>query len=369
MATPAPEVVAVRSRASRKEKPMPRPSTAAPAAAALALLALAACSSPLAAPAAAGAEAVPVRAAAVARGAVAVPVRASGTVHPKDERLLAFKVGGLVSSVRVHAGDRVRRGQVLAELDATELLAGARQAREGLVKADRDLARARALAAQDVLPRAAAEDAETGARVARAAAAAAEFNVRRAVLTAQDDGWVDQRMAEPGEVVGAGQPIVRVSGRGRGFVVRVSLPDRDVLGLSVGQAATVTVDARAGESLAGVVSEVARSADRATGTYEVEVRLDPRTAGELLGGLTAKVEIEREVNVAAAVPLAALVDADGPRGAVFALEQGRARRVPVRIAALRGDRAILAGDLPGVVRVVTEGIASLSDGATVKVVE
>jgi RND family efflux transporter MFP subunit len=331
--------------------------------------ALAACTSTAAAPAAPPARAVPVRATAVDRGAVAVPVRATGTVHPKDERTLGFKVGGLVSRVLVQAGDRVHRGQVLAELDATEVLSGARQAREGLAKAERDLARARSLAEQDVVPRAAAEDAETGARVAQAAAAAADFNVRRTVLTAQDDGWVEQRLAEPGEVVGAGQPIVRVSGRGRGWVVRVSLPDRDVLGLQAGQAATVTLDARPAAPLSGTVSEIARSAARGTGTYEVEVRLDPRGAPELLGGLTAKVEIAREEQVPAAVPLAALVDADGPRGAVFTVQEGRARRVPVRIAALRGDRAVLAGDLPGVAQVVTDGAASLSDGALVKVVE
>jgi RND family efflux transporter MFP subunit len=337
-----------------------------------------ACGRTLAAPAAPAAPApaeaaaaVPVRARPVERGALAVPVRASGTVHPKDERLLAFKVGGLVARLHVQAGDRVRRGQVLAELDATELEAGARQAHEGLEKAERDLARARSLAAQDVAPRAAADDAETAARVARAAAAAAEFNRRRAVLVAPDDGWVDARTAEPGEVVAPGQPILRVSGRARGFVVRLSLPDRDVLGLRAGQRAEVRIDARPEAPIPGVVSEVARSAARGTGTYDVEIRLEPAgdaEDAELLGGLTAKVEIARALQVPAAVPLVSVVDADGAQGAVFALAEGRARRVPVRIAALRGDRAILSGDLPGVSQVIAEGAAGLSDGAAVRVV-
>jgi RND family efflux transporter MFP subunit len=328
----------------------------------------AACSPTRAASPPAEAAAVPVRSIPVARGAVSVPVRASGTIHLKDERVLAFKVGGLVARVLVQDGDRVRRGQLLAVLDATEVAAGARQARAGLAKAERDLARAQALAEQDVIPRAAAEDAETGARVARAAAEAAEFNVRRTVLTAPDDGWVEQRMAEPGEVIAPGQPVLRVSGRGGGFVVRVSLADRDVLGLRRGQPAEVTVDARPAVPLTGTVSEIARSASRGTGTYDVEIRLGA-TAADLLGGLTAKVEIAREEQVPAAVPLAALVDADGRQGAVFTVEEGRARRVPVEISVLRGDRAILAQDLPGVARVVTDGAASLADGAAVQVVE
>jgi RND family efflux transporter MFP subunit len=302
------------------------------------------------------------------RGALPVPVRVAGTVHPKDERLLSFKVGGLVARIRVEAGERVRRGQVLAELDATELAAGVRQAREALAKAERDRDRARALAAEDVVPRAVAEDADTAARVAGAGAEAAEFNLRRAVLSAPDDGWVEERMAEPGEVVAPGRPVLRVSGRGRGFVVRASLPDREVLGLRAGQPATITIDAHPGAPIPGTVSEIARSASRATGTYDVEVRLDPARSGELLGGLSAKIEIAREVEVAAAVPLASVIEADGARGAVFVVDAGRARRVPVRIAFLQGDRAVLADALPGVDGVVTDGATDLADGVAVRLV-
>lgn len=356
--------IAGRSRGETAMTSRPAPLIAALAAAVLS----AACSSTRAAPAAEESAPVPVRSAPVTRGTLPVPVRAAGTVHPKDERLLSFKVGGLVARIRVEAGDRIRRGQVLAELDATELSAGVRQAREGLAKAERDRDRARALAAEDVVARAVADDAETASQVARAGAEAAEFNLRRAVLTAPDDGWVEERMAEPGEVAAPGRPVLRVSGRGRGFVVRASLPDREVLGLRRGQPATVTIDARPGAPIPGTISEIARSASRATGTYDVEVRLDPERSGELLGGLSAKLEIAREVEVAAAVPLASLVEADGGRGAVFVVEKGRARRVPVRIAFLQGERAVLADALPGVSGVVTDGAPNLADGAAVRLV-
>ncbi len=370
LATAAPErAQAAHRHAARSRGEIAMTSTSAPFAAALAAALLgAACSSSRAAPAQETAAPVPVRAAPVTRGPLPAPVRAAGTVHPKDERLLSFKVGGVVARVRVEQGDRVQRGQVLAELDATELSAGVRQAREGLAKAERDRDRARTLAAEDVLPRAAAEDAETATRVARAGAEAAEFNLRRAVLTAPDDGWVEQRMAEPGEVVAPGAPILRVSGRGRGFVVRASLPDREVLGLRPGQPAQVTIDARPGAPMAGTLSEIARSASRGTGSYQIEVRLDPASSADLLGGLSAKIEIARQVEVPAAVPLAALVEADGARGAVFVVDGGRARRVPVRIAYLQGERAVLADGLPGVAGVVTDGAPSLADGARVRLV-
>jgi RND family efflux transporter MFP subunit len=348
---------------------VPSTATALTRLAALALAAFASsCSAPHAEPAPEGDPAVPVRAAPVERGPFSRPVRAAGTVAAKDERSLSFKVGGVVSRIAVQAGERIRRGQTLAVLDATEVSAAVRQAREGLAKAERDRTRARALAAADVAPRAAAEDAETAAEVAGAAVQAAEFNLRRTVLLAPDDGWVELRLAEPGEVVAAGQPILRVSGRGRGFVVRASLPDRDVLGLAVGQPAQVEIDARPGAPVAGTVTQIARSAARGTGTYEVEILLEPERARDLLGGLTAKVEIRRNVEAPAAVPVAALVEADGAAGAVFTVDGGKARRVPVRIAFLQGGRAVLAEPL-GVERVVTEGASRIADGQPVRLVE
>ena len=339
------------------------------AALAAALLGGAACAPSRAAPPAEPAPAVPVRTAPVERGPVARPVRAPGTVAAKDERNLAFKVGGLIARVAVQEGDRVRRGEVLAALDATELAAGVRQASEAYDKAARDLERARSLGAQEVVARAAVEDAETGAAVAAAALEAARFNLRNATLVAADHGFVYRRLAEPGEVVAPGQPVLRVSGVGRGFVVRASLPERDALDVATGDLATVTLDARPGEPLPGRVTEVARSASRGTGTYLVEIALDARrTPRGLLAGLTAKVEIARTVEAAAAVPLAAIQDGDGPSGAVFVVDAGRARRVPVRIAFLGGDRAVLAAAPEGLDHVVTDGASRLVDGAPVRLV-
>jgi RND family efflux transporter MFP subunit len=313
---------------------------------------------------------VPVRTAAVERGPIDRPVRAAGTVAAKDEWELGFKVGGVVARVAVQQGERIRRGQVLATLDATEVAAAVRQTREGLEKAERDRVRLRMLADADAAPRMAADDAETAARVARAALEAAEFNLRRATVVAPDDGWVDRRLAEPGEVVAAGRPVLHVSGGGRGFVVRAELPDRDVLGLAAGAGATVRLDARPGQPIPGTVTEIARSASRGTGTYAVEIRLDPaRAPRDLLAGLTAKVEIERTVDAAAAVPIGSLVEADGPSGAVFVVEGGLARRVPVSIAFLQGERAVLAAGLDGIERVVTDGAPRLADGSPVQLAD
>lgn len=347
-----------------------RASPALLAAAGAALLSiLSGCGNPAHAAPAAEDALVPVRTVPVQAGPVERPIRAAGLVATKDQWDLSFKVGGVLASLDVREGQRVRRGQVLARLDPTELAAGLRQAREGLEKARRDAARAARLVAAEVAPRVAAEDARTAEAMAEAQLAAAEFNLRHATLLAPDDGWVDQRLAEPGEVVAPGRPVVHLSGQGRGLVVRVPLADRDALGLRPGARAEVTLDVAPQRPLAGRVGEMARSAGRGTGTFQIEIALDPAPGLQLLSGLTAKVEIARTVPAAGAVPLGAVVDGDGDRGAVFTVEGGVARRVPVRIAFLQGDRAVLAEGVQGGDRVVSEGAPRLAEGTRVKVVQ
>jgi len=341
----------------------------AAAGAALGLALLPGCSDSAHAAPAAQDVLVAVRTVPVQAGPVEHPIRAAGLVATKDQWDLSFKVGGVLARVEVREGQRVLKGQVLARLDPTELAAGVRQAREGLEKARRDAARTARLVASEVAPRVAAEDARTAEAVAEAQLAAAEFNLRQATLLAPDDGWVDQRLAEPGEVVAPGRPIVHLSGRGRGFVVRVPLADRDVLGLRPDTRAEVTLDAAPERLLAGRVGEIARAAGRGTGTFQVEIALDPAPGLPFLSGLTAKVEIARSVPAAGAVPLGAVVDGDGDRGVVFTVDGGVARRVPVRIAFLLGDRAVLAAGVLGMERVVSEGAPRLADGTRVKVVE
>jgi len=329
------------------------------------LPALSACSPTAQAAPAREEPSIQIRTAAVARGPVDRPVRAAGTVAAKDEWDLAFKVGGLLATVNVHEGQAVRRGQVLASLDPTELAAGVRQAREGLEKARRDAARMADLASSEVAPRTAVDDTRTAEALAEAQLAAADFNLRHATLLAPDDGWVDRRLAEPGEVVAPGRPIVHLSGRGRGFVVRAALADRDVIGLVPGTPARVTLDASPGRALAGRVTEIASAAGRGTGTYLVEIAIAAGDAGGLLSGLTAKVELTRAMPAAGAVPLAAVVDGDGDQGAVFTVRDGLAHRVPVRIAFLQGEHAALSAGLDGVERVVTDGAPRLAEGLRV----
>jgi len=311
--------------------------------------------------------AIAVKLASVERGPVARPVRGTGVVRLKREIDLSFKVGGVVAAVLVEEGARVKKGQVLARLDPTEVDAALRQAKEGAAKADRDLDRVKRLHASGALPVAELQNAETGVALSHAGVDAASFNAQRSVIVAPDDGRVDRRLIEAGEIVGPGRPILHLSGQSKGAIVRLGLTDRDALRIHEGDEATVVLDARPGITLRAKVAQMATVASPASGTFDVEVRLDEIPEG-LLSGLTAKVEIAHSEDAEAVVPIGAIVDGRGTDAAVFVVDSDRARRMPVKVAFLDGARVAIAKGLGERTSVVDAGAQQLQDGSRVKVV-
>jgi RND family efflux transporter MFP subunit len=311
---------------------------------------------------------VAVQAAPVTDTALARAVVAAGTVAPRDEVTLAFKVGGPIATLAVDEGDLVRAGQRLAAIALDETDAAMAQARAGAEKAERDLARARRLYADSVVTLAQLQDAETAARIARAGMRAAALNRRYAEIVAPFVGVVLRRSADAGQIAAAGVPVIVLGSRGRGEVVRVSLSDRDAAAIRLGDPATVRFAALTGAPIDGVVSRIGAAADPSTGTFGAEIAV--RGAGRLMAGMVGEAAIRPRRGVPTRlVPLAAVLEADGMAGSVFALsDDGRhAQRRSVRLGEIDGGAVAVLAGLDGVTRVVTGGAAYLADRAAVRV--
>lgn len=354
--------------------PPPRNLLAAPAAPFAALMAggvallLAACSEPATAPVT---RATPVRTAAAWAGPSQPPVTANGLVAARDELRLSFKVGGVIRSIAVREGETVRRGQVLAEIELAEVGSQVEQARQLADKAQRDLERGERLHADQVISLEQLQDLRTQSQVARAALRAASFNLGQATIVAPRDGIVLRRLGEEREVVPAGQPVVVLGARDGGYIVKVALADRDVVRLSLGDAASITMDAYPGRTLQGSVAQIAGAAEERSGLFPIEIRIDDAPA-PLASGLVAKVTLAPRAAAASTltyVPIAAIVEGDRDRAFVYTIEDERARRRPVRIAFLARDAVALSeGVAPGE-RVVTDGALYLQDGEPLRIVE
>ncbi|HTE20405.1 MAG TPA: efflux RND transporter periplasmic adaptor subunit, partial [Armatimonadota bacterium] len=209
-----------------------------------------------------------------------------------------------------------------------------------------------------------------GAEVARSGLQGAAFNRRYASIVAPADGVVLRKLAQDGELVSPGAPVLVLGSSERGQVLRVGVADRDAVRLKPGDAATVRFDAFPGEEFAGAVREVAPSADPRTGTYQVEVSVTAN-GRPLASGLVGRVEVRPAAGTEMAlVPIQSILEADGTEATVYTLtEDGkRARRLPVTVGFIQGERVAVSGGLEGVGAVVTDGASYLGDGAAVKVV-
>ncbi|MBS0367482.1 MAG: efflux RND transporter periplasmic adaptor subunit [Proteobacteria bacterium] len=313
---------------------------------------------------------IPVRIAVATAGPAAPLIATNGVIANKDEARLSFKVSGVIRAIYVEPGAQVHAGQRLAEIEPGEINAQLDQARALSDKALRDLARGERLHADQVISLEQLQDLRTQAATARALLKGVEFNRGYAVITAAGDGVVLRKLVQERELVPAGTPVLVVGTRGRGFVVRAALADRELVLLQRGDPVELRLDAYPGRTLRGELTEVAGAADESTGMFPVEVRVADPPPG-LASGMVAKLRLQPAAARAATlthVPVSAVVEGDGERAAVFVIDGEHARRREVRVAFIDTDSVGLSAGLAPGERVVTEGALYLDDNDRVEIV-
>lgn len=342
-----------------------RPYLALPALLASGLLALGACSPPED-----PAPPLPpaVETAVVAPDGSGGGLTVSGALERQREMNLSFRVGGVMTALAVDAGDPVSAGQVLARIDPAAVNARVTQATADLERARRDLRRDEALFAQGYVSTQRLEDRRTAVTAAQAAYDAAAFDGRWSRLVAPASGVVLERLAQAGEVLQPGQPVLRVADLSSPLVLRVPVADRDIGRVSVGQEVKAMIDSLPGEALTGRVARVGQGADPRTGAVMVEIEVPSRP--NLRSGLTAKAVFPAASGAQDVVraPAEAVIEASGQKAYVFRLRGDRVTRTQVVFLGFDGDHARLRGLAAGD-RVVTAGGGFLSDGERVRIAD
>ena len=316
---------------------------------------------------------VPVRVESATARELPETLRAIGQLAPRDERKLAFKIGGVIESAEFEAGQVVKAGQQLAVLKGTEIAAGVEQARQAAQKAERDLARGRALFGDGVATEEQVQDLGTAARMADAALRSAEFNASFSRIQAPADGVILAKLAQSGELVAPGQPVVVVGATDRGWVVKAALTDRQIVYVSPGNRGRVSFDAFPDRAFAAEVTMVASAADPRSGTFEIELGVVQPAGVRFAQGMLGRVSLDQAPSRPAlpAVPVAALLEADREHAFVYVLtpDARSARRVAIHIGRMSGGVVEVADGVHAGDRVVIEGAAYLRDGARVRVLE
>ncbi len=269
-----------------------------------------------------------VRVAQITAENVADRIETVGTVALQRETSLGFTSAGRIAQLNVNEGDVVKTGQRLAALDTTTVRADLSTAAAERERAAAEYARTSKLLADGWITRPRFESAKATLQAADARVRAAGFQTRNAVIAAPGPGTILARLAEPGQVVAAGTPVLVLGERASGYVLRLPLADRDAVRIRVGAPATVRLASIDG-ALAGQVREIAGRADRATGTFAVEIALpdDARLRSGQIGSVS--ILANGSGTAALAVPPAAIFAPRAGQAFVYVFDPA-AKRVKLR---------------------------------------
>ena len=307
----------------------------------------------------------------------------AGEVRAQLESRLAFRVGGKIIKRQAELGQRVKAGQVLAQLDPQDfkLVADAARAQLQVAATHRDLAAAdykryKELKDQNFISSAELERRDTNFKAAQAQYEQAQSQLAvqanqatYASLVADVAGVVTAIEAEPGQVVTAGQPVVRIAADGVRDAV-FSVPEDKVTSFKPGMPVKIRIWTQ-DTQLSGMIREVGASADPATRTYQIKVSLGGKDTAPPLGA-TVYVLPQRlggggaEGLQVIKVPTSAL-RREGDASAVWLLDKASmtVKSQKIQIATADGNDAVIAAGLQPGMLVVSAGVHVLSPGQKV----
>jgi membrane fusion protein (multidrug efflux system) len=310
---------------------------------------------------------VPVVVAPARTGEVVERVESVGTVRAREAVTITTKVAGIVTSVRFGEGQRVREGDVLMELDAAALRAELDQARAAADNARQQLGRARALPAGQAVSQARIDELESLARSAEGRVRQTQARIEETRLVAPFTGRVGLRQVSPGALIQPGTAVTTLDDISR-VRVEFSIPEVHFARVRVGNAVTARSAAYGDRRFEGRVAVMDTRIDPTTRTVRLISEFENGDEALKPGlFLTVQLTLERREN-ALIVPEEAL-DPMGDRNFVYAIRDGRARRVEVQLGLrLPGEVEIRQGLAQGD-QVVVRGLQRLREGAPVRVTE
>lgn len=296
------------------------------------------------------------------------PIKRAGRLVPATEIRLSFKTGGIISSILVQEGQRVRQGQSLAKLANQEIKAQVKQAELALAQQKKELARLQALYADTVITLEQLEKAEAGVESRKAQISAIQFNLDASTIVAPAQGKILRRFAEPNELAGPGSPILLFSPTRNQWHVKLQLSDQEGVRLSQGNRAEVKFDAYPDQTFPARVIQINPIANPITGTFEVEVLLEALPKGELAAGLIGNVSIlPADSSAYWTIPTDALVTANDKQAYVFELQGDSVLQRSLNIKRYQQEYLVVQSGIEGPMRVVTLGKESLRSGQKVRI--
>lgn len=320
----------------------------------------------------------PVKLLTVGSASVAPVVELAGDVRARVESRLGFRVPGKILSRRVEVGQRVKRGEELARIDARDyqLARTAADSQLDARRADVELARSEVKRFENLREQGYVSEQELDRQRVRLSAAESALKQAESgaslegnrlgdtVLRADADGVITRIDADVGEVMELGKPVMTLAQDGARDVVVEFPEDRTALA-RIAQA-TVTLWALPGKEFPAKLRELSAAADPVTRTFRARFSVQA-PAGALALGQSAAVRLHLPAQQGGSrLPTTALIEFQGATFVwTYDAASGSAKRTPVQVVGIDGNDVVVAG-LPDGARVIVAGVHVIADGMRVR---
>lgn len=313
-------------------------------------------------------ESIPVKVIELKQGSFSSSISASGNFTTNDETLLSFKVGGIVSKILVQEGDPVKKGQILATLDLTEVQAGLNQSKIAYEKALRDHERAGRLYRDSVATLEQFQNSKTALDIAEQQVNTAEFNLSYSQIRANQNGFVLRKFVNAGQQVASGAPVLQINGANQGnWMLKATVNDQNWSLISISDQAVIFPSNS--DSIPGRVIRKSQAADPVTGAYWVEVSPEKSEGLNLASGMFGKVLIlPSQKTEGWQIPYEAILDAQGNEGYVFVTDDEKvSKKIKVRLGKISTNSVQVLSGLENHKMLIVSGSAYLTDGSTIQI--
>ncbi len=310
----------------------------------------------------------------------------SGIVDAVDSSDLSFEVSGQVEVVNVDIGDRVKKDQVLAELDpetyqlrVAEIQAELAKAKDNVTKTRAEYKRQKRIFDQGAGAQRFVEVAEYNFKAAKSAVNVqiakldnAKRDLTKTKLLAPYDGTIAWRAIEPNEEVHVGKKILEIDASGK-MEVQIAVPETTIDRISIGDLTTITFPTLPDVSVKGRISDIGSAAVKAN-AFPVKVELiDP--VNSIKPGMTAEANLaleDEDRQPGFLVPYQAILPAsEAKRGHAFVYnpETSKVKKTPIRYSGIQKGQAVVHEGLAAGDIIAVAGVSFLADGLEVKLMK
>lgn len=306
-------------------------------------------------------------------------VHANGSIKAWRETIISAEVGGLdISEVNVDVGDRVKKGQVLAKLNAAELSADLLNQQANLSEAKANLEQAQtearqstllekagAVSAQDLLSyKTKAKTAQAKLEAAQAQLKLQQIKLSYSEIKAPDDGVISSRTATAGSIIQNGSELFRMIKAGK-LEWQAEISSNDMSKIKIGQHVRITDNT--GNIINGSVSRIAPDLNQSTLNGLIYVDIPPNP--ELRLGMYLSGEINVGTTVSMIIPSSAVINRDGYNYIMRLNKNNRVSKIKIQLNDYLNNTAIVESGVKLNDKIVTQGSGFLNDGDLVRVVQ